>query len=135
MQTVKKLTNCFLIDDDEDDYEIFRLALNEIDPSIVLHYAYNGYEALKQLNGDHHLIPNFIFIDWNMPKMNGKQTLKFLKSSDRYSKIPTVVYSTYADTNLIIDCKRLGALMVAVKPIDHEGYQKMMNDFLKVFSR
>jgi CheY-like chemotaxis protein len=67
-----------------------------------------------------------------MPKMNGKQTLKFLKSNKQYAKIPAVIYSTYTDTNLVMDCKKLGADMVAVKPIDHEGYQRMMDDFLQI---
>lgn len=66
-----------------------------------------------------------------MPLMNGKKTLQFLKSDPRFARIPVVIYSTYTDSNLIMDCKKLGALMVAAKPIDNEGYQKMMDDFLK----
>lgn len=67
-----------------------------------------------------------------MPMMNGKQTLQFLKSHSRFSHIPAVIYSTYTDSDLIIDCKRLGAGMIAVKPIDDAGYQKMMDDFLQI---
>ncbi len=90
----------------------------------------NGLELidyLKQIASDKDL-PHLIVLDQNMPKMNGKQTLSFLKSNERYAKIPAVVYSTYTDATLMIDCKKLGAEMVAAKPIDDEGYQKMMDE-------
>ena len=77
-------------------------------------------------------LPQLIVLDQNMPMMNGKQTLQALKSHARYTRIPAVIYSTYTDSDLISDCKRLGAGLVAVKPIDDEGYQKMMDDFLRV---
>jgi CheY-like chemotaxis protein len=83
MEIVKQLTNCFLIDDDEDDLEIFKMALGEIDPSITLHYAFSGVEALKKLNADPCLIPHVIFIDWNMPRMNGRQCLEEIKKTER----------------------------------------------------
>jgi len=54
-----------------------------------------------------------------------------LKGSFRFCRIPVVIYSTYTDNNLIQECTLLGASMVVVKPIDFEGYQKMMNDFLE----
>jgi CheY-like chemotaxis protein len=94
----------------------------------------NGLEMIGFLNSvsSDKELPDLIVLDQNMPKMNGKQTLTFLKSSERYSKIPVVIYSTYTDNTLVVDCKKLGADMVAVKPIDHEGYQKMMDDFLRV---
>jgi CheY-like chemotaxis protein len=132
-----KIQNVILVEDDEDDQSLFSTFFADRTDIRLLPTVGNGLELidfLERASSDDEL-PGLIILDQNMPKMNGKQTLKFLKSSDRYSKIPTVVYSTYADTNLIVDCKRLGALMVAVKPIDHEGYQKMMNDFLKVFSK
>jgi CheY-like chemotaxis protein len=131
-----KIQSVILVEDDEDDQNLFSTFFADRTDITLLPTVGNGLELIDFLEGasSDDELPGLIILDQNMPKMNGKQTLKFLKSNDRYAKIPTVVYSTYADTNLIVDCKQLGALMVAVKPIDHEGYQKMMNDFLKVFS-
>lgn len=123
-----------LVEDDSDDRDLFENFLSQRSDIQLLPPVGDGVELIQYLNGisaDDDL-PHLIVLDQNMPKMNGKQTLAFLKSNDRYSGISAVVYSTYTDTSLIIACKELGADMVAVKPIDDDGYQKMMDDFLQV---
>ena len=122
-----------LVDDDPDDRELFVIFYAKRKDITLLPSVVNGVELvnyLQKLSSDHEL-PDLIVLDQNMPVMNGKQTLGFLKTSLRFSKIPAVIYSTYTDNNLINECTRLGAHMVAVKPIDNEGYQKMMDDFLQ----
>jgi len=123
-----------LVEDDEDDKDLFSIFFANRKDIRLLPPVGNGLELIEYLDNanSEDELPNLIILDQNMPKMNGKQTLQFLKSSVRFSQIPTVVYSTYADSGLVGDCKKLGAIMVAVKPIDLEGYQKMMDDFLTV---
>jgi len=129
--TVKKV---ILVEDDSDDRELFLTFFSHRTDIHLLPPVANGLELvdyLKNITSDDDL-PHLIVLDQNMPKMNGKQTLTFLKSNERYAQIPAVIYSTYTDATLVIDCKNLGAEMVSNKPIDHEGYQKMMDDFLQI---
>jgi CheY-like chemotaxis protein len=63
---------CLLVDDDEDDKEIFSLALTEANPSIKCVVASDGHEALSLLR-DGSFIPDYIFLDLNMPLMSGKE--------------------------------------------------------------
>jgi CheY-like chemotaxis protein len=128
-----KITNVVLVEDDQDDAELFAEFYQGRKDIALVSVVANGLELvayLKSIQADGNL-PHLIVIDQNMPKMNGKQTLAFLKSNPRYSKIPAVIYSTYTDSNLVSECLELGARMVAVKPIDHEGYQKMMDEWLR----
>jgi CheY-like chemotaxis protein len=123
-----------LAEDDPDDRDLFITFFSKRKDLQILPVAGNGAELiayLGTLTSDTQL-PDLIVLDQNMPVMNGKQTLKILREHDRYARIPAVIYSTYADSSLIIDCKNLGAKMVAMKPIDNTGYQKMMDDFLEV---
>jgi CheY-like chemotaxis protein len=127
-------TKVILVEDDPDDRELFTTFFSERKDLLLLPVAGNGAELIAYLDTltfDDQL-PDLIVLDQNMPIMNGKQTLKELKEHHRYARIPAVIYSTYADSNLIIDCKNLGAKMVAMKPIDNDGYQKMMDDFLDI---
>jgi CheY-like chemotaxis protein len=127
---VKKI---ILAEDDADDQDLFDSFYSHRKDILVLPSAGNGIELiayLEKLKDDE--LPELIILDQNMPKMNGKQTLQFLKGHERFSSIPAVIYSTYTDSNLILECTRLGATMVATKPIDFESYQKMMDDFLQV---
>lgn len=127
-------TRVMLVEDDPDDRDLFVTFFATRKDVLLLPSVSNGLELidyLQDVSSDKDL-PDLIVLDQNMPMMNGKQTLQFLKSHSRFSHIPAVIYSTYTDTNLIIDCKRLGASMIAMKPIDNAGYQKMMDDFLQV---
>ncbi|MEX2235411.1 MAG: response regulator [Cyclobacteriaceae bacterium] len=123
-----------LVEDDPDDRDLFVIFYSDRKDIDLLPSVRNGIELINYLQNisSEKELPDLIVLDQNMPVMNGKQTLGYLKSNDRFSKIPAVVYSTYADSRLIIECTRLGANMVAVKPIDNDGYQKMMDDFLQV---
>jgi len=129
-----RATRVILVEDDEDDKDLFHSFIGSRADIVLLPTVGNGLELKEYLeNAKDDELPDLIVLDQNMPMMNGKQTLKFLKNSDRFADIATVVYSTYADSTLIEDCKKLGAIIVASKPIDQEGYEKMMDEFLTVF--
>ena len=83
----------FLVDDDVDDHEIFKSALSQVDESILLMIAGNGKEALQVLSSLDQL-PDFIFLDLNMPRMSGIQFLAEIKKSELLRGIPVLVYST-----------------------------------------
>lgn len=123
-----------LVEDDPDDLELFYAFLSNRTDIQLVPAVTNGLELTKYLASltNESALPDLIVLDQNMPLMNGKQTLLFLKENPRYSKITAVIYSTYADTSLIVECKKLGARIVASKPIDQDGYNKMMDDFLAV---
>ena len=104
-----------LIDDDTDDQEMFTSALAFIDSSIVCSIATNGVEALRQLkNAD--ALPDMIFLDLNMPLMNGAQFLKEAKATNRLREVPIIIYSTASDIRTIEEAKQLGAHQFISKP-------------------
>src|SRR5438270_7146277 len=89
---VKPLT-LLIVDDDEDDKEMFCEVVSAISDSHTCITSSNGHEALHLLQTSQTL-PNFIFLDLNMPRMSGKQCLAQLKKSERLSTIPVIIYST-----------------------------------------
>jgi CheY-like chemotaxis protein len=106
---------CFLIDDDLDDQEIFFLAWRQVNPSMECVYANDGIYGLEKLKKEPYLIPGLIFIDINMPRMNGMECLIEIKKIGRLRHVPVYMYSTAADTAIINECKRLGATDVIKK--------------------
>jgi CheY-like chemotaxis protein len=111
---LKKNRTIFLIDDDVDDQEVFAMALAEIDESIFCVTAKNGLEALEKLKTSE-FRPDYIFLDLNMPRMNGKQFLKEWSRSAA-SDIPVVIYSTSAEDRDVEETKALGAVAFITKP-------------------
>ena len=123
MNRVKKI---LYADDDLDDRGLFCDALMEIDPSIVCFYAQNGIEVFTILDDISRPKPNLIFLDINMPAMNGWECLVALKNNDRYKDIPVLIYSTSShqrDADVAID---LGALCFFTKPNSFEELKSIL---------
>ena len=109
------LKNCLLIDDDQDDQEIFLMALQRVDSQMKCSVANNGVEGLKALS-DHFYTPAYIFLDINMPKMNGIECLQQIKVMDHLKGSRVIMYSTSAESSIIKQCKELGADDFLPKP-------------------
>jgi CheY-like chemotaxis protein len=126
-----KYKKIVLVDDDTDDRLIFEEILREIDPEAMLVTAGNGLEMIALLDkmADDEL-PDMIIVDQNMPKMTGRESLIFLKESDRYHNISTIVYSTYQVSDFYRECLELGAQDVVAKPDTLQAYREMIEQFL-----
>ena len=107
---------CFLIDDDVDDQEIFALALQQIGDQFECQTADDGYLGLQQLMEKTNKLPDFIFLDLNMPRMNGKECLSEIKKQSHLKHIPVIIYSTSSLPNDIIQTQKLGAAAFITKP-------------------
>ncbi len=77
---MKKESSLFLVDDDRDDQDVFLDVLKDISSSINCATAVDGEEALNILKYNLPQVPDCIFLDLNMPRMNGRQFLKTIKS-------------------------------------------------------
>jgi CheY-like chemotaxis protein len=82
------------VDDDEEDIEIFCDAVREIDSTIICVVARSADEAMRILSSDIEL-PSYIFLDINMPKVDGNECLKEIRKHDRLKLIPVVMHSTH----------------------------------------
>lgn len=105
----------FMIDDDEDDRDIFREALLKCCPNINLLFATDGVEALNFLRS-YEVIPDAIFLDINMPRMNGIECLRNLIDSAITKDIPVVMHTTSADEEVEKVVMQLGANYYMTKP-------------------
>ena len=123
---------CLLIDDDIDDQEIFSIALQEFGQSIDCRFACDGVDALETLRRDELFLPHCIFIDINMPRMNGVECLERIKKIDRLKDVPVCMYSTSADPKLVARTKSLGAVDFIVKPADISELSNLLSRFFQL---
>jgi len=117
-----------LIDDDSDDCELFQEASEVVDSSIKCNTINSVAKALDFLKKTRTL-PDFIFLDMNMPVMNGKECLRLLKSDKRLKNIPVIIYSTSVVNQ---DLKELGAEFFEQKPVIFDDICEMIRRFIDV---
>ena len=91
-------------------------AFSEIGAPDAVHFEANGEEALAYLENHPSALPCLIILDLNMPRMNGTQTLRFLKSDERYKDITVIIYSTSVNPLEREACLELGAHSYVIKP-------------------
>jgi CheY-like chemotaxis protein len=119
----------FLADDDEDDTSMFAEALKGIDSSIQFDTAQNGRDLLEKLKEQKNF-PNIIFLDINMPEMNGWEALEILKRERALKDIHVIMYSTSLSILEGNKAIKKGALCFYEKPTNF----LMLKDFLSSIS-
>jgi CheY-like chemotaxis protein len=122
----------FIIDDDMEDQEIFMEALKEVDPNIQCFTAISGEEAFKQLQTEMLMLPDIIFLDMNMPKLNGKQVLREIRKTKSLYQVPVIMYSTSFAPNDIEEIKQLGAVHHLLKPARFDDLCRALEHVLAI---
>jgi CheY-like chemotaxis protein len=119
-------------DDDRDDCDLMCEALQNVDPAIICHVVNNGQQALDTLQDQQNDLPDYIFLDINMPRMDGKKCLEAIKSDQRFKDIPVIMYSTTTDQKEIDECYALGATSFIKKPNNFKELYSVMHLFVKL---
>ncbi len=122
--------NILLIDDDEDDQEIFLTAVKKLSNTVKSHSFDNAAEALDKLNA-REVSPDVIFLDLNMPVMNGQQFLTEIKKIDDLKHIPIIIVSTSSHAVTIQLMKDLGAHDFITKP---ERFEQLVTILQPLFT-
>ena len=125
MLTPKKI---LLVEDDPDDQFLFAEAIRELRPTIIYEIANDALEALQKLENSKSY--DLIFLDLNLPKMNGFEFLKILKSNTAYDQIPVIIVSTSSRDAYIIKGLHLGAKDFLTKPPTIDQLAKNLAEIL-----
>jgi len=103
------------VEDDSEDQEFFKDAIAVIAPHTTCYFASSCNEAFRIMKKIV-IAPDYIFLDINMPEMNGKEFLKIVKTTPALKSIPVIIYSTSNSHRDMDECKTLGAVDFIVKP-------------------
>lgn len=103
-----------IVDDDADDRILFCEAVRQVDDSILCLQAEGSVTALDLLQGKKK--PDFIFLDLNMPGIDGRQFMLQLKTMPSVSNIPVIIYTTSTLGSDERELKHMGADVFFTKP-------------------
>jgi CheY-like chemotaxis protein len=126
---MKDQKRIMLIDDDPDDQLFFRDAVQIVSPELHCELASNCQEALRQL--EEPPAPDLIFMDLNMPVMNGFDCLVYLKNKTEFKDIPIIIFTTSKNQNDINKTRQLGARWFMTKPDDFNVLCKKLKKIIQ----
>jgi CheY-like chemotaxis protein len=107
---------CLVIDDDQDDQEIFVMCVEAIDQNISCLSMEDATQAISWLGTHVADKPDFIFVDVNMPKINGLECLREIRRMEHLNTTRVFMYSTSSEDTTIQKSRELGAEDFIVKP-------------------
>jgi CheY-like chemotaxis protein len=119
-----------IVDNDFDDRYFFRNAVKEIGREYECIQAGHGVEALEKLRTSDQL-PDIIFLDLNMPLMNGWKCLEELKRDEKLERIPVIIYTTSDSKKDMELSKALGADYYLTKPADLADLPRKIDEALQ----
>jgi CheY-like chemotaxis protein len=111
-----------LVEDDAVDAMTVRRAFKDLGITNPLHHADNGETALAWLLDPATEPPCLILLDLNMPRMNGAEFLRVLKTNTRLRKIPVTVLTTSEEERDRNECFDLGVAGYMLKPVDYNRF-------------
>ena len=125
-----------LVEDSPGDVRLTKEAFRDADPQIDLRVAVDGVEAIAYLRGEGVYSgaprPDFILLDLNLPKMDGREVLALIKEDDDLKTIPTVILTTSDAEVDIAKSYQLQANCYLNKPVQLDAFEslvKSINDF------
>ncbi|MDC6350236.1 response regulator [Zeaxanthinibacter sp. PT1] len=120
-----------LADDDEDDRLLFEDAINELKIKTKLLLFKNGLELMNYLKKPDVELPQVLFLDLNMPVMDGMRCLDEIRRDSRLKNLSVAIYSTSSSEKDIVETYVRGANIYLTKPSD---FKKLQNAIQKILS-
>lgn len=116
-------------EDDYDDFDSLKEALDQLSDHHLLMHAKNGADAVSFIKNST-VLPSLIVLDLNMPIMDGKEVLLWLKNRNQYKHIPIIVFTTSSREDDIKLCKEHNCTFV-LKPTSYNDLSHIAQIMLK----
>jgi len=126
MLTETRAYEILLIEDNPGDVRLTREAFKEGKINVNLEVVMDGVEAIKYLRHEEKYedkgYPDLILLDLNLPKCDGREVLREIKSDPELKRIPVVVLTTSNAERDILQCYELHANCFINKPVDFDNF-------------
>lgn len=130
-----KMKKILLVEDDPNDVELMMRALERHNLAGGVQVLRDGEEALEYLfhkgafaERERLDDPKVVILDLNLPKVNGMDVLKKIKTSDLTKDIPVVILSSSQDDDVVMKSYELGVNGYVVKPSNYDEFQDAVSD-------
>jgi len=117
-----------LVEDNPNDAELTQRALRKTGLGAALMIVRDGAEALEYLFSSKRAKPRVVFLDLKLPKIDGIEVLRRIRSDERTHGTPVIVLTSSQEERDISECYKLGVNSYVVKPVEFDEFYKTVGD-------
>ncbi len=129
MENNNNAVEILLVEDNPDDAGLTIRALKKYNLANHLLHLQDGEEALNFIFGEKMTsLPKIILLDLKMPKVDGIEVLRKIKSDEKKKVIPVVVLTSSKEDRDIVESYKLGVNAYIVKPVDFDKFVKAISE-------
>lgn len=132
MKNTRERIKIIFTDDDQDDCSLFADAMKDTGINHQLTIFNDGLQLLNYLNNEDSEMPHILFLDLNMPFMNGFESLRKIRANEKFRDIPIAIYSTSASEKDQEDTFVSGANVYIKKPNDFSVLKKVLKEVIEI---
>jgi CheY-like chemotaxis protein len=132
MMQNKNFVEILLVDDDQDDRNIFSDALSELKIQTNLTLLEDGRDLVSYLEDPKNKRPDILFLDLNMPYKSGVECLVDIRKIEKFRDLSIAIYSTSTSEKDMEDTFINGANIYIKKPNDFAKLKKVLNDVVSI---
>jgi CheY-like chemotaxis protein len=128
------MINLLLADDDTDDCDFFKDALNDLSIATTITTVSDGVKLMQLLTQKEFKLPDILYLDLNMPRKNGFDCLAEIKLNEKLKKLPVIIFSTSFNKEVVELLHGKGAHYYIRKPAEFSNLKKVILKSLKLIS-
>lgn len=121
---MNNIVDILLIEDNPDDAGLTIRTLKKNNLGNHLIHLEDGQDAIDFLFNEENRMPKLILLDLKMPRVDGIEVLRKLKSDEKKRSIPVVVLTSSKEEKDIVEAYKLGVNAYIVKPVDFDQFVK-----------
>jgi CheY-like chemotaxis protein len=124
-------TTLCIVDDDPDDMQNFCEAVSKINRDYKCLTYTGGADVLQSLKQEK-IKPSFIFMEFHMHRMNGKECLRKMKEIPSLAQVPVIIWSTSHTKKEIEEVLNLGAFAFLIKPNNFSALINVIKQIIEI---
>lgn len=117
----------YIVDDDQDDRFLLREAINEVIKDVKIVEFKDGNELVTLIENNRELNISLLLVDMNMPRMNGLEVTKVLKTNPYFRDLPIIMLSTTSNQELIKSAYLTGIMKFYTKPVTFDALKNLVS--------
>lgn len=120
-----------LVDDDPDEEDFFQIALDVLAIDCQFIFFSKAHDFVAYIEKEGTILPDIVFVDMNMPEINGKELIQKLRVDSKFDKIQAMIYTAHISEREKEIMMAMGILEFFIKPTEFAELTVMLKEMIE----